>query len=160
MTGNTVVIGIGNTLLMDDGVGVHAVDAIKLFINPNETVKFIDGGTLSFTLIDYFNSFENVIIIDATNLHLNPGSYQIFVNDEVNRFLSTYSPGSVHDVNLLDVLKMAHLIGCFPKKLALVAIQPERVTWGTELSPAIKKVLPNVSESVNQLLKQWSVSYA
>jgi len=160
MPGKTIVIGIGNTLLTDEGVGVRAVNAIKPAFSADQSIEFIDGGTLSFTLINYFDQNDNLIIIDATNLQLDSGSIKVFVGDEVKQFLEYYTPNSVHDVNLFDILCIARLMNRYPQNLALIAVQPEIMTWGTHLTQAVAEALPQIESDVSNLLDQWTKIYA
>jgi len=159
MTGKTVVIGIGNALLSDEGLGVRAVDAIKPFYTTDKSIEFIDGGTLSFTLINFFDNSDNLIIIDATNLRADPGTIQIFIADDVTQFLNTYKPNAVHDVNLFDVLTTARLMNRYPKNIALIAVQPKTMSWGTCLTEAVQSALPQVNRHVSDLFDQWDVSH-
>lgn len=156
MAGKTIVIGIGDALLTDEGVGVRAVDAIKPFYSAEESIEFIDAGALSFTLINYFDKCDNLIIVDATNLRTEPGSIKVFVNDEVKQFLDYYTPDSLNDVNLFDVFSIARLMDRYPKQLALIAVQPDALSWGAQLSPPVEEALPQISHYIHDLLGQWN----
>lgn len=153
---NTLILGIGNTLLSDEGIGVHMLDYLRRHHPELSGAQFLDGGTLSFTLAPYIESAEHLIVIDAAELMAPPGSVQVFVGEEMDRFAGR-TKRSVHEVSLGDLLAIAHLTGCLPDRRALVAIQPQLVDWGHQLSNPVKRALPLAARRVLTLLHQWSV---
>jgi len=153
--GKTLILGIGNTLLSDEGVGVHMLDYLRRHHPELSGALLLDGGTLSFTLAPYIETAEHLIVIDAAELLAAPGTVQVFTGDDMDRFAGR-TKCSVHEVSLGDLLSIAHLTGCLPAHRALVAIQPEFVDWGHALSNPVKRALPQAARRVLTLLHQWS----
>lgn len=150
-----LVLGLGNTLLGDEGVGVRVIERLaEENLIPN--VELMDGGTLSFTLAGPIAEADQLIVVDAANLQAESGSVQAFVNEEMDHFIGTGKMSSVHEVSLLDLLSISALSENLPVHRALVGVQPEFVEWADHLSPAVEAAVTPAVEAVNQLLEQWS----
>lgn len=147
-----MVIGVGNTLLGDDGAGVHVVERLQRG-QWDVPVTFFDGGTLSFSLLEYIESADRLIIVDAAFLDAPPGTVAVFRNAELEHFLTNSRRPSVHEVNLLDVLGAARLRGRLPADYALVAIEPDVIDWSSEPSPAVARGIAEASERVTELIE-------
>ena len=154
MTDKTLVLGIGNTLLSDEGVGVRMLDWLQRHLPELTGIRYLDGGTLSFTLAPYIEDADNLIVIDAAELDAVPGTVQVFADAGMDRFAGK-TKRSVHEVSLGDLLAIAHLTGAMPANRALVAIQPQAVDWGNQLSNPVKQALPEVANRVLALLADW-----
>ena len=155
MTNHTLVLGIGNTLLADEGTGIHMLDYLRRHHPELQDIDYLDGGTLSFTLAPYIEEADNLIVIDAAELHAEPGTVQTFEGDEMDRFAGK-TKRSVHEVSLGDLLAIAHLTGAMPANRALVAIQPLDIDWGHCLSNPVKQALPQAASHIIDLLQNWS----
>ncbi len=151
----TLVLGIGNPLMQDDGVGVHVVQHLKTDNPDLPQVEFMDGGTLGFSLIGAIEDATNLIVIDAAQLSAAPGSVRIFLGEEMDLFLGRQKNSSVHDVTLVDLMSIALLSDQLPARRALIGIQPGVIDWSTELTPAIKKAIPNVCNIALELIEKW-----
>lgn len=149
----TLVLGIGNTLLGDEGAGVHALNALR---RRPETrfLELVDAGTLSFTLMPIIEAYSQLIVIDATNVGAPPGTVRVFEDAQMDRFL-TRATRSVHEVSVCDVLQVTRLAGLFPARRALIGIQPEVVSWQDGPSPAIAASFDEVADHVFALLQRW-----
>jgi hydrogenase maturation protease len=154
-TNNTLVLGIGNTLLSDEGVGVHMLAHLETNHPDLPRVEYLDGGTLSFTLAAWIEEADNLVVIDAAQLDSAPGTVQVFEGDEMDRFAGR-TKRSVHEVSLGDLLAMAHLTDTLPQHRALVAIQPGEIDWGSQLSDAVERALPEAAGRVAGLVRRWS----
>jgi len=152
---NTLILGIGNTLLSDEGAGIHMLDYMHRHYPDLDAVEYIDGGTLSFTLAAWIETAENLVVIDAAELDAAPGTVAVFAGDEMDRFAGR-TKRSVHEVSLGDLLAIAHLTGTLPANRALVAIQPENVDWGQCLSNRVKQALPRTASQIIELLRKWT----
>ena len=130
MNNKYLVLGLGNTLLSDEGVGVHVVRRLQADAPQEAGVTYMDGGTLSFTLAESIESTDNLIVVDATELQSSPGTLQVFENEGMDEFIGSNRKRSVHEVSLLDLLAIARLTDTLPRRRALVAIQPQEVDWG------------------------------
>ncbi len=150
---STLVLGIGNTLLSDEGIGVHVLHYLQHHHElPN--VEYLDGGTLSFPLATAIENHQNLIVLDAAQWHESPGTIRCLQNEAMDQFLSKPSL-SVHEVSLVDLLDIARLTGYFPKQRALIGIQPDILDWGDSPSPVIAQVIPNVVQHTLELIKHW-----
>jgi len=151
-----LVLGIGNTLLGDDGVGVHCMRRLQAkYSGLVEDVEFLDGGTLSFTLAGYLEVTNHLIVIDAAQLQKSPGAVAIFENDEMDQFIRHNKKSSVHEVSLLDLLAITQLAGHMPRHRALIAIQPQYIDWSETLSETVNHAIPKACEQAFHLIKRW-----
>jgi len=154
-TSNTLVLGIGNTLLSDEGAGIHALNQLQSAHPDIPGTVFIDGGTLSFTLAAYLQDSDNLIVLDAAELKSPPGTVRTMIGTEMDKFLGAVRR-SPHEVGLLDLFDMARLTESLPVNRALIGIQPASIEWGMSPTPAVDKVLPiAVSEALN-LIERWN----
>ncbi len=150
----TLVLGIGNTLLTDEGVGVHVLDRLGATDLP-EAVELLDGGTLSFTLAGPIEDAEALVVVDAANLKSSPGTLKVFEGQDMDAFLMGNRKSSVHEVGLTDLRAIAILAGHWPERRALVAIQPEAVDWGEAPTPAVAAAIAPAVEAVLGLIRRW-----
>ncbi len=150
----TLVLGIGNTLLADEGAGVRVIEALAAEID-EPTCQFLDGGTLSFTLADPVGDATRLIVVDTAELHAAPGTVSVFCDAEMDRFIGRSGKRSVHEVGLEDVLTIARLEGRLPPQRALIGIQPQVIDWGDSLTPAVAEAIPRACAAVRQLLERW-----
>ncbi|GAG92591.1 unnamed protein product, partial [marine sediment metagenome] len=143
-TRTKLIIGCGNLLLQDEGVGVHLIEYLKEKQLPKD-VELVDGGTAGFDLIDFIQQAEKVVIVDAVKAGGRPGEIYCFCPED---FETANSPKtSLHDIALKDVFQIIKKLGPLPK-IRIVGIEPKSIDCGTELSPELRKMLPKVSELV------------
>ena len=95
---NTLILGIGNTLLADEGTGIHMLDYLQRHYPGHPDVEYLDGGTLSFTLAPWIEEADNLIVIDAAELDAPPGTVEVFTGEEMDRFAGK-TKRSVHEVS-------------------------------------------------------------
>lgn len=150
----TLVLAIGNTLLTDEGVGIHALQALQDTHPEPEGVTYMDGGSLSFTLAGAVEDTDNLIVIDATQLKKKPGSVDCMINEDMDKFLGSCKR-SVHEVGLLDLLDISRLTGNLPQRRALVAIQPDVIDWGDKPTELVAAAIPLVVDKIVDLMGQW-----
>lgn len=149
-----LVLGVGNTLLGDEAVGVRIVAALASRRPQPDAVEFVDGGTLSFTLAGTIAAHDALIVIDAAELGAAPGTIQVFQDERMDAFLGGNRRQSVHEVSLLDVLAIARLEGLLPARRALIAIQPQRIEWSESLSPAVAGALERACAIAWELIEE------
>ena len=152
-----VVLGFGNVLLRDDGAGVQLTEILRVALGTAAGI-FVDGGTMSFSLLPYLEETDALLVIDAADLHGAPGTLAMFEGAEMDRFLRISRRRSVHEIGLIDLLDMARLRGCLPSRRALLCVQPDRIDWGQELSPSVAEVLPHAAQQATELLTRWTLS--
>lgn len=155
MQANVLVLGVGNTLLQDEGAGVHVVRRLQEQSPADPQVQYVDGGTLSFVLAGAIEDREQLIVVDAAELGASPGTVDHFEGPAMDDFLGASRPLSVHEVSLLDLLAVVHLAGKLPQRRALVGIQPASLDWGDAPSPAVRAALPRACEQVRALIERW-----
>ena len=155
MAANTLILGIGNTLLADEGTGIHMLNYLDRHHPELRHFTCLDGGTLSFTLASYIEEADNLIVIDAAELDSSPGTVAVFCGQEMDRFAGK-TKRSVHEVSLGDLLAIAHLTDTLPDNRALIAVQPHDVDWGECLSNPVKQALPEAAGYIIDLLQSWT----
>jgi hydrogenase maturation protease len=140
-----VVLGVGNILMSDEGVGVHAVEALaETYAIPDE-VEIIDGGTSGMDCLDRIAEADLLLIADCMRSKGKaPGTITRLADDEINAWFKTKI--SPHQVGLSDVLAACCFHGISPKKVVLVGVQPESFDTAMELTPTVAAVLPQVIE--------------
>jgi hydrogenase maturation protease len=144
--GKIVIIGVGNLLLKDEGVGVHVAQELQKKSWPSP-VEIHDGGVAGIGLLDFFPGASKVMLIDAADMNLDPGSLVRFTPEEVAGKLG--GPRfSAHDIGLLEVLELARALDQCPPEVVIFGIQPKEISWGTELSPEVQASIPKVMEAV------------
>jgi hydrogenase maturation protease len=141
---DTIVVGLGNLLLKDDGVGVHTIQALEKEALP-PTVELVDGGTSTLNLLSYFMGCPKIIIIDALQAGLPPGTIYRLTPEDIPRYRAEHL--SIHDVQILDVVKMAALLGGQPE-VVILGIEPLEIASGLELTPVIEERIPALVQSV------------
>ncbi len=137
-----LVLGVGNIIMMDEGIGVHAVyEFLKEKDSFDETlVDFIDGGTFTQDIFYLFEGYEKLLVLDVVRAGHPPGT--IYSLDEDDLVKNEKQVLSLHDVDLLDSLNMAAMRGHRPT-LKVVGIEPEKINWGTEMTPTLTKAFPD-----------------
>ncbi len=152
------VIGLGNILLRDEGVGVHVANAIKQRYTFTPEVEIIDGGTMGLDLLPVFEGRDRVLIIDAVDFQKEPGHIGVIENENIPSVLN--SKLSVHHINLTDVIYASKLMNILPSEIFLVGIQPESLDAGLDMTDTINKKINALIEIVLERLKQWGVECA
>jgi len=150
----TLILGIGNTLLSDEGVGVHVIRHLAAEHPDEPDLTFLDGGTLSFTLAGDIADHDFLIVVDAARLDAPPGTVRCFEDQQMDRYLGR-AQMSVHEVGLSDLLDMARLSDTLPRRRALVGIQPEILDWGERPSPAVEPAVREAAQLVLELARRW-----
>ena len=151
----TVVLGLGNILLADEGVGVHTVTALRDDFGADDDVELIDGGTLSFTLAEAVHRAHSLIIIDAAQLHAEPGAVEVFEGAAMDHFVMTRKNTTVHEVSLFDLLAIAELCGQVPDRRALVGVQPRTIDWSDSMTEDLQRAVPEVARVTRALIQRW-----
>ena len=150
----TLVLGIGNTLLSDEGLGIHLLHYLQAQNPTHPGVTWLDGGTLSFTLAPDIEDHENLIVLDAAQLNEPPGTVKLLEGSDMDRFVG-HGKRSVHEVGLVDLMAIVRLQDSLPKKRALLGIQPAELGWGEFPSKVVSRVIPDAASQVMDLLYRW-----
>lgn len=150
-----LVLGIGNILLTDEGVGVAAMNALKVRLGESERVSFLDGGTHSFALAGPIADCEALLVFDAAALDGAPGSIAVYQGEAMDAFISHRPKQSVHEVGLMDLMSLARLGGHWPERRALIGVRPESLDWGSEPTPVVAAAIPRMCDAAEELMRTW-----
>jgi hydrogenase maturation protease len=137
---SVLIVGIGNLLLSDEGVGIHAVR----FLSQNQLppdVEILDGGTSGADLVDDLEGRAKVVVIDAASGDGPPGTVY---RCEARELMEQEGGLSLHEFGLSDSLHMAEQLGCAPKRVIVLGVQPASLRPGMELSPEVAAILPGI----------------
>lgn len=151
-----LVLGIGNTLLADEGVGIAAMHELEARFGSRGDIEFLDGGTLSFTLAVPISGCDALLVIDAAELGGVPGTVRSFEGEEMDRFLGENRKCSVHEVGLLDLMSISLLTGHWPQRRALIGVQPAVIDWGGALTPKVQAALLEVIDCSSEIIERFT----
>jgi len=150
----TLVLGVGNTLLQDEGAGIQVIQYLQRHYVLPPDVTCLDGGTLSFTLLASIATATQLIVVDAAELAAHPGTVRAFVDTAMDAFMISRGR-SGHAVGLKDLLDILRLTDSLPYRRALVGIQPQILAWGDRLSQTVADVVPQAARRVLDLIDDW-----
>jgi hydrogenase maturation protease len=149
-TKGTLILGIGNILMGDEGVGIHAVRRMEGESLP-PGVTLVDGGTGGFHLLSYFEDYDPIVMIDATMDGKPPGTVTLLQLHFASDFPRTLS---AHDIGLRDLVESAVLLNSLPK-IFLITVSIESIqNMRMDLSDQVAQALPQVSSLIHQLLSR------
>ncbi len=147
-----LILGIGNVLMGDEGIGVHVIKALEKEALPGN-VTLLDGGTGGFHLLEYLQSYPTIIMIDAT-MDSQPGGTISLIKP---KFATDFPKSlSAHDIGLRDLIESAAVLGSLPLMYLITVTIDNIQSIQMELSPEIKETIPQVIEKVKQLLVEIS----
>ena len=151
-----LVLGIGNILLQDEGIGIHLLNFMERCFPTFPDVTYLDGGTLSFTLASDIEEHDHLLVLDAVELHADPGTLCCYENEAMDHFLGT-TKRSAHEVGLLDLMDIARLTGHLPSHRALIGIQYQTFGWGEQLTLRVQHNIPLAGRLAATVLQKWEV---
>lgn len=142
---HTLILGVGNEALRDEGAGVLAARALAAQGVP-AGVRVLAGGTLGYALVGELEGVRRLVLIDAMEMRCAPGTVFTVRRQELRR-LSPPGRTSLHGTGVLDALDLAEALGLLPEEVWIVGVQPAEVTCGFGLSPAVQQALPAVVDA-------------
>lgn len=152
-----LVLGIGNLLWGDEGFGVRAAEQLDRDYALEGHATVIDGGTQGLYLVPTVQAARRLLILDAVDFGLAPGTVKVLRDGEVPRFASAKKI-DLHQTSFMEVLHAAELLGTAPEAIALVGVQPEDMgTFGSSLSETVRARLPEVLAIVRAQLADWGI---
>jgi hydrogenase maturation protease len=151
--GRTVVIGVGNPLMGDDGLGLAALAQLRNEWEIPAEVELVDGGTWGMNLLPVIEDAERLLLIDAINADAPPGTEVTIPRHRLPRYLATKI--SPHQVDLADVLALAELRGTLPARTMAIGLQPAKVELSSELSEVLRCRLDVLLAGVVRQLENW-----
>ncbi len=156
---SVLILGIGNILWADDGFGVRAVELLHRTHRFPDEVHLLDGGTQGTLLLPYVEAAERLLVFDAVDFGLAPGSLRLVRDGQVPRYMGAKRM-SLHQTGFQDVLALAELLGRYPRHLALVGVQPQTLEdYGGSLSPPVRAMLEPAVECGLQWLAEQGVPF-
>ena len=151
--GRTTVIGLGNPLMGDDGLGLRVCERLVTGWHIPPDVEVVDGGTWGMNLLPTIEDASSLLLLDAIDRGLPPGTPILLTRDEIPRALSVKV--SPHQIDLREVLALAQLRGTLPERLTMLGVQPQHVELGEGLSPPVEAQVDAVVESAVEQLRMW-----
>ena len=146
MTEKKLIIGLGNVLLGDEGVGVRCVEYLKSR-GLGKDIKIVDGATLGLGLLEEINGFEKVVLVDAVDMGKEPGSISSFSAEQILTVPNS-EKFSLHEIGITDVVQLGKKIGYNFGNVRIVGIQPKDVSRGDSLSEKVEEKLPTLADKV------------
>lgn len=149
---NTLILGLGNSLRGDDGVGPAVIEKLRNHPDLLPNVDLIDGGTGGLETVVYLQNRHKVIIIDAADVDCPPGTWRRFTLAEAQLLMdAAQMRGTLHTVGLAEALTLAEALDIMPETLIIFGVQPEHVDWVEGLSTAVAEC---ISDLCSQVLKE------
>jgi hydrogenase maturation protease len=153
---DVLVLGLGNILLRDEGVGVRALEKLQAEYRLSPRVRALDGGTLGLDLLPYLAGASRLLILDALQVGGGPGDLARLADGEIPSALALKL--SIHQVGLNELLAAARFQGTLPGQVTLLGIEPASIEWGLELSPTVSAALDRLIEAAVRELRAWGVT--
>ena len=150
-----VLLGVGNILLTDEGLGVHVVKDIKESFTFTPAITIIDGGTMGMELLTYMRGMKKILLVDAINGGEPAGTVYEFTHKELEQYFTEHI--SVHEVGMQDILRIRAIQEEPLEDAVVIGVEPESLEIGFEPSEVVQRVLPEVKDRVLNVLRQWGV---
>jgi hydrogenase maturation protease len=148
-----VVVGIGNIVHTGVGAGVHALQMLRDSARVPTGVSLIEGGTLGLELVSYLLNAKRILLLDAADAKAEPGSRLRLTRED---FLSIKGGWSVHPLGVADLLAALSRVSHGYQDVLLLGVQPQSTDWNTELTPKVKRALPELVETELEHLHAWA----
>lgn len=152
-TGRTLVVGLGNPLMADDGVGLAALERLREEYEIPAGVELEDGGTWGMMLLPSIEEARELLLLDAVRTASPAGTLSLLGRDQLPLYFShKISP---HQIDMREVLAVAELRGNLPSRLAVVGVEPELVEMRHSLSPSVEARVGDMVEAAVRQLAAW-----
>ena len=150
-----LVLGMGNVLRRDEGLGVRALQRLAACYAPHDDVRLVDGGTLGLDLLSYLEEADRLLVLDAALTDGPAGTLLRMAGDDVPAFFAMRS--SPHEVGLPDLLAVTRLRGTQPPEVVVLGMQPGVIELGWDLSPAVAAQLEALVMAAVDQLRDWGI---
>ena len=154
---SVLVLGIGNLVMSDDGVGVRVVQVLQRSYSFPDNVKVIDGGTLGLDLLPMLENVTHLILVDAVDTGEKPGTMVRLEGEELPIALETKL--SPHQMGLKDLLAVSELMGHSPGEMVLIGVQPGSIEMGVDMTAEVDAVLDEMVSKVLSELEKYEIYY-
>ena len=151
--GGVLVIGLGNSIMADDGLGLAALERLRQGWRLPESVRLVDGGTWGMNLLPLIEEAERIVFLDAIDAGRPVGSLVLLEREELPRLFAHKL--SAHQIDLREVLAVAELRGTLPSDLVAIGLQPGRLEMSSGLSPELEGRLDELLSAVVERLERW-----
>jgi hydrogenase maturation protease len=148
---NLVILGVGNVLLSDEGVGVHVANKLMEMDLP-QGIQVVQGGTDGFRLIDVVTRAARLIVVDAVKRGGPPGSIYRFDTKDTPSYFDAYR-GSIHQMGIPELVRLSEFVGEAPET-TIIGVEPKSLDMGMELSPEVAAKLPRIIELIFEEIKR------
>jgi hydrogenase maturation protease len=148
----TVVLGLGNLVHSDDGVGVHAIHGLQLDPRVPVGVVLLDGGTQGLALLPHISGVGRLLVVDAMDTGEPPGTLLRF---EGKALRGLPGKASVHQLGFADLMVALELLGESPGEVVVLGVQPESTEWSAELTQPVAASLAPLIDCVIAQLRYW-----
>ena len=155
--GGILILGLGNRLLTDDGVGPAIVDLLQASdaeALARADARVCDGGTVGLALLPLIQDASALIVVDAARFSGAPGDVRVFTGADMDCQVGR-AANTVHEAGLADLMSAARLAGFLPERRALVGVEPAETGWGLEPTPAVAAAAPQACGEIRALLERW-----
>lgn len=158
-----MVMGLGNTLNRDEGLGVNALNDLESYLKENlgeslnPDLEFVDGGALGLNLLPWVEECSHLLVLDAINAHKDAGTLIELQKEEIP--LYTGIKMSDHQITFQEVLGLANFRGKLPGHLQMIGIQPADISIGVGISPQVTASMPKVQERAVKVLTEWGILF-
>ena len=155
MSERIVVLGIGNTILSDEGLGVRALEILKDGYSFQPQIELLDGGTIGIDLLYFVEGADKLLVLDAVSGGKTPGSVYVFEHDEVKKYFR--NKVSMHEIGFQEVMALLELKGKELREIVVMGIEPKVIDIGTRLSPEVESAMPDLIDKALSRLESWGV---
>ncbi len=148
-----MILGIGNILYSDEGIGVHCIPSLHQYFADDETVIVEDGATDGMMLLPFIEETDHLIIIDAINANQEPGTLIKLEDEDIPKYTNVKL--SIHQLGFKEVLAVAQIREKYPKHVVMVGMQPFSLKLNPEITSEAKTVAPKIIEAVIKQVEAW-----
>jgi hydrogenase maturation protease len=153
LSNKTAIIGLGNTLRRDDGIGIHVLAGLQERFR-DKGIVFLNFGITSFGLVNYISDFKKVLLIDAIDAGLTPATLKIFkINEAV--YPTKENKLSAHELSLSDLLGLCNTLG-ISTDVHIAGIQVKDISYGLEMTKELKSAQSKIVDQIGQFIFSWA----
>lgn len=149
------VLGIGNVLMRDEGLGVHLLEAVEIARDWPDEIEFIDGGAGGLGLLNFIEQAERLVVFDAADMHLAPGEYRIVQPEQVANDTPAHRI-SMHDVPFMETLTLCERFTHAPALVRILVVQPESIDFGRGLGDVLMARFDTILDAAIDLVTETS----
>jgi len=150
-----IVLGLGNTLNRDEGLGVHALKALEAHLGARPGLELLDGGVLGLNLLPLVEECSHLLVLDAIDGRKLPGTVIELAKEQIPLYAGVKL--SQHQITFQEVLGLANIRGMLPQHLYMIGIQPEDISIGLEMSLTVEQAISAVVYRACLVLEDWGL---